>query len=280
MRLIRLLNVGRQRLQLLPVTTTKNQYRTINTTTSEKKRPQQQPTAIVLLSGGLDSATTLALAISEGHTVITLSFDYGQRHRHELQAASIVSTTLGAADHRVARVDPQVFGNSHSLSVTPETIPVPKSDSFTQSATIPSTYVPARNILFLSYGLALAESLSAKDIFIGANAVDYSGYPDCRPEFFKAFQQVIDVGTKAGVELNGEGPVVRAPLLHWSKRDIIRKGLELGVDFSMTHSCYDPGLNGKPCTRCDSCILRADAFTQLGFTVDPVVEKFQPHSTT
>lgn len=229
--------------------------------------------AVVLLSGGLDSATTLAIALSEGLRVTTLSFDYRQRHRHELAAAAELAAAHGVTDHRVAQVDPGVFGGS---ALTDATIAVPKERSTGDMSikAIPVTYVPARNTLFLSYALALAESLAASYIYIGANAVDYSGYPDCRPEFFRVFQKLADVGTKAGVE-HAAAPRIQAPLLHLSKKQIIERGLELGVDYGLTHSCYDPGPLGQPCTRCDSCILRAAAFTELGFTLDPVVERFQ-----
>lgn len=294
--------------------------------------------AVILLSGGLDSATVLAMALSEGYRVTTLSFDYGQRHRHELAAAAQLSERLGVSDHRLASVDSSIFYGATSLtlnnagllsvpkknrrhgdlssdtnlndvinsnnnsvnniematilptttttSTLNNTIPTTTTSTSSSSSspttgadhheiTIPSTYVPARNTLFLSYALALAESVDASNIFIGANAVDYSGYPDCRPEFFRAFQRVADLGTKKGVTHNQHAPVVRVPLLHWSKREIIETGLRLGLDYAYTHSCYDPGPDGRPCTLCDACILRADAFAQLGFAVDPVVERFQ-----
>lgn len=232
--------------------------------------------AVVLLSGGLDSATTLAIALSEGLRVTTLSFDYQQRHRHELTAAAEVAASHGVRDHRVAHVDAGVFTGS---ALTDVRLSVPKARTSDNMATgsIPVTYVPARNTLFLSYALALAESLHASDIYIGANAVDYSGYPDCRPEFFRVFQKLADVGTKAGVE-RAAAPRIRAPLLHYTKKQIIERGLELGVDYALTHSCYDPGHAGQPCAQCDSCILRAEAFTQLGFAMDPVVERFQRDS--
>lgn len=228
--------------------------------------------AVVLLSGGLDSATALAMAISEGFRVHTLAFDYQQRHRHELSAAKRIASYLGAVDHRVAQVDVGVFGGS---ALTDKALHVPKGRSTSEMlGKIPITYVPARNTLFLSYGLALAESIGASEIYIGANAIDYSGYPDCRAEFFQSFQQVADIGTKAGVEGKG-APRIRVPLLHWTKKEIISKGLELGVDYGMTHSCYDPtNSEGKPCGECDSCILRAEAFTGLGFKMDPAMEAF------
>lgn len=228
-------------------------------------------TAVVLLSGGLDSATALAIAHSQGFETHTLAFDYCQRHRHELQAAAQISEVLGSKDHRVAKINAQIFSGS---ALTDDAIVIPKHRSSDEMGThIPVTYVPARNTIFLSYALALAESMGASDIFIGANAVDYSGYPDCRPEFFRQFQQLADVGTRAGVE-RGDAPQVRTPLLHWTKKEIIECGLQLGVDYGMTHSCYDPGVNGRPCGGCDSCILRAEAFLQLGFRMDPAMERF------
>lgn len=232
-----------------------------------------QRSAIVLLSGGLDSATALAIAIAEGFHAHTLSFNYNQRHQHELHAAAQIASKLGVAQHRVASVDVGVFGGS-ALTDRELTVPKARLKTDMSNGCIPITYVPARNTLFLSYGLALAESVGATDIYIGANAVDYSGYPDCRPEFFQSFQQLADVGTKAGVERNA-APRIRAPLLHWTKRQIIEKGLELGVDYSMTHSCYDPAANGRPCGSCDSCILRAEAFTELGFKMDPAIEAYE-----
>lgn len=231
---------------------------------------QVAKSAVVLLSGGLDSATAMAVAREQGYQLHALSFDYHQRHRYELQAATRVANSLGAASHRIATLDVGLFAGS---ALTDTTIHVPKMRSIQDmSSHIPNTYVPARNILFLSYALAIAESINAQAIFIGANAVDYSGYPDCRPEFFDAFQKTAQLGTKVGVQ--GAAPVVRAPLLHWSKRRIIETGLELGVDFGITHSCYDPERSGRPCGRCDSCILRAGAFTELGFAADPAVERF------
>lgn len=215
----------------------------------------------------------MALARDDGFLVHALSFDYGQRHRHELGAAAEIAEALGAVDHRVARVDVSLFGGS---ALTDLTVPVPKGRHAADMASgvIPTTYVPARNTLFLSYGLALAESIGACDIYIGANAVDYSGYPDCRPEYFKQFQALADLATKAGVE-RGEAPQIRAPLLHWTKLQIISRGLSLGVDFGMTHSCYDPDVTtGRPCGSCDSCILRAEAFTELGFPVDPAIARY------
>lgn len=226
--------------------------------------------AVVLLSGGLDSATALAIAHAEGFRTYTLCFDYGQRHRHEILAAERIAKHLGAYQHHIAKVDVNVFQGS---ALTTASVEVPKlRTSDEMKGNIPVTYVPARNTLFLSYGLALAESVSASDIYIGANQVDYSGYPDCRAEFFHNFQRVADVGTKMGVE--GHAPKIRTPLLHCTKREIIERGLQLGVDYALTHSCYDPDTNGRPCGECDSCMLRAEAFTELGFPVDPALAYF------
>lgn len=256
-----------------------NLRRTLQAGCLQRRQPlstisiQSPKSAVVLLSGGLDSATALAIARSEGFRIHTLSFDYKQRHRHELAAAAKLAKALGSSDHRVASVDVSIFAGS---ALTDRMLAVPKARSSAEMAVgqIPVTYVPARNTLFLSYALALAESIGASEIYIGANAVDYSGYPDCRPEFFRAFQELAELGTRAGVEREG-APRIRAPLLHWTKRQIIEKGLQLGVDFGMTHSCYDPDVvTGKPCGACDSCILRAEAFTELGFAMDPAIERF------
>jgi 7-cyano-7-deazaguanine synthase len=228
--------------------------------------------AVVLLSGGLDSATVLALARAEGFRVRALSFDYGQRHRHELSCAAAIAAALGAHSHAVAQIDLRVFGGS---ALTDRSVAVPKNRVDMESS-IPSTYVPARNTIFLSYALALAETAGARDIFIGANAVDYSGYPDCRPEYFRAFEGVARLATKAAVEDPGMAPVIHTPLLHLRKKDIIAKGLALGVDFGMTSSCYDPDPEtGRPCEACDSCIIRSKAFAELGFDCDPAVSKFR-----
>jgi 7-cyano-7-deazaguanine synthase len=226
--------------------------------------------AIVLLSGGLDSATVLALAREEGFRVRALSFDYGQRHRHEISCAKTVAQSLGAYSHDLVRIDLRAIGGS---ALTDDSMVVPKNRHDTPSD-IPATYVPARNTIFLSYGLALAETVGAKDIFIGANAVDYSGYPDCRPEYFAAFQKMASLATRAAVEDPRAAASIRTPLLHWSKTQIIEKGLALGVDFGMTSSCYDPEPHsGKPCEACDSCLIRAKAFRVLGYDVDPAVAR-------
>src|SRR5262245_8538423 len=220
--------------------------------------------AVVLLSGGVDSTTTLSIAIEEGYEAYALSFDYGQRHQIETEAARRVANSLGAREHRIARIDLRVFGGS----ALTDDVAVPKQRSETEIAHgIPVTYVPARNTIFLAYALAWAEVISADDIFIGVNAIDYSGYPDCRPEFIRAFEKLANVGTKAGVE--GRRFHIHTPLIKLSKPDIIRKGLELGVDFSLTHSCYDPPLEGLACGECDSCLLRIKGFREAGVE-DPI----------
>lgn len=217
--------------------------------------------AVVLVSGGLDSATTLAVAISKGFETYALSFDYGQRHQVETEAAKRVATSLGAREHRIAQIDLRIFGGS---ALTDE-IAVPKNRAETTG--IPITYIPARNTIFLSYALAWSEVLGAADIFIGANAVDYSGYPDCRPAFITAFEELAAVATKAGVE--GTRFRIHAPLISMSKAAIIRKGAELGVDFSLTHSCYDPTADGLACGECDSCRIRLEGFRSAGLE-DPI----------
>ena len=208
--------------------------------------------AVVLVSGGLDSATCLAIARSEGFRCCALSFAYGQRHAAELQAAEHVARTLGAEQHRVMSIDLAAFGGS---ALTDPGIAVPEA----ASSGIPVTYVPARNTIFLSLALAWAEVLGAKDIFIGVNAVDYSGYPDCRPEFIAAFEQVANLATRAGVEDAGRMRI-RTPLIELSKAEIIRRGTALGVDFGATVSCYQADAAGRACGRCDSCRLRRDGF--------------------
>jgi 7-cyano-7-deazaguanine synthase len=219
----------------------------------------ESPLAVVLLSGGLDSATTLAWAISEGYQCHTISFNYGQRHAAEILAAEHLSRQLGGLSHRVVTIDLAQMGGS---ALTDASIPVPE----TESTGIPLTYVPARNTVFLSYSLALAEVLSARHIFIGVNAVDYSGYPDCRPEFIEAFEQMANLATKAGVE--GQSVKIHAPLQWLSKAEIIQTGLGLGVDFSQTVSCYQADEEGQACGLCDACRLRHDGFVQAG-VADP-----------
>ena len=213
---------------------------------------------MVLLSGGLDSATTLAICEQEGFTAHALSFHYGQRHAVEVIAAKRVAASLGAREHRIVEIDLRVFGGS---ALTDE-IDVPKNSDVKKTSGIPITYVPARNTIFLSYALAWCEALGAADIFIGVNAIDYSGYPDCRPAFIKAFEELAGVATKAGVE--GTRFRIHAPLISMSKSEIIRKGTELGVDFSLTHSCYDPVGDGLACGECDSCRLRLEGFRAAG----------------
>ncbi len=215
--------------------------------------------AVVLLSGGLDSATTLSLARADGFECYALSFIYGQRHAIEIEAAARLAKVLGAIEHRVATIDLGAFGGS---ALTDHSIAVPTS----ASSGIPITYVPARNTIFLSYALGWAEVLDANDIFVGVNAVDYSGYPDCRPEFVAAFEQLANLATKAGVE--GRRLHIHAPLIHLSKADIIGKGIAAGIDYSITVSCYQPDENGRACGRCDSCRLRRDGFVAAG-VADP-----------
>jgi 7-cyano-7-deazaguanine synthase len=220
--------------------------------------------AVVLLSGGLDSATVLAIARADGYEVHALSFRYGQRHEQELAAAETVAASLGAAEHRCAEIDLRAFGGS-ALTADLE---VPQARSETEMASgIPTTYVPARNTIFLSYALAWAEVLGATDIFIGANAIDYSGYPDCRPEFIRAFEALANLATRAGVE--GARFRVHAPLLTLSKAQIIERGILLGVDYSLTHSCYDPAPDGRACGLCDSCQWRLKGFREAGLN-DPI----------
>ncbi|MBW3565146.1 MAG: 7-cyano-7-deazaguanine synthase QueC [Acidobacteria bacterium] len=211
--------------------------------------------AIVLLSGGMDSATALALARSSGREVYTLSFDYGQRHAVELGLARSLSASQGAVEHQEIEIDLTVFGGS----ALTDAIEVPRNAADDEG--IPITYVPARNMIFLSIATAWAEVLDADEIWIGVNAVDYSGYPDCRPEFIEAFQSVIDVGTKSGIERSQ--PQVIAPLIEMSKAEIIETGTELGLDYSETSSCYDPDDDGA-CGECDACILRREGFEEAG----------------
>ena len=220
--------------------------------------------AIVLLSGGLDSATTLAIARSQGYETYALSFDYGQRHQRELDAAKKITESLGAKKHLIAKIDNQIFGGS---ALTGD-VDVPKSRSEKEIGTgIPVTYVPARNTIFLAHAVAWAESIGAGHIFIGANAIDYSGYPDCRPEYMALFETLANIGTKAGLE--GARMQIHAPLLKMSKADIVRKAVELNVDLTLTHSCYDPGPDGRACGECDSCRLRLKGFHEAGVR-DPI----------
>jgi len=216
--------------------------------------------AVCLLSGGLDSTTCLAWALRHGYEPYALSFDYGQRHRVELEAARKVAEAFGAAAHRTAKIDLRVFGHS----ALTDDIDVPKGRNEAQMGEgIPITYVPARNTIFLSFALAWAEVLEANDIVIGVNALDYSGYPDCRPEFIAAFETMANLATKTGVE--GRTRVkTHAPLIDLSKADIVRLAADLGVPFGLTHSCYDPDASGRPCGECDSCLLRSRGFREAG----------------
>lgn len=214
---------------------------------------------MILLSGGLDSATVLALARSQGYACHALTIVYGQRHAVEVEAAVRVAAQLGVASHRTLHLDLRAFGGS---ALTAD-LAVPKDrDEATMTAAIPVTYVPARNTVFLSLALALAETLGAFDLFVGVNAVDYSGYPDCRPEYLRAFEALANLATKAGVE--GGRYTIHAPLVHLPKAEIIRLGVSLGVDYSLTHSCYDPTPDGLACGRCDACLIRKTGFAAAG----------------
>ncbi|MGD0154800.1 MAG: 7-cyano-7-deazaguanine synthase QueC [Terracidiphilus sp.] len=223
--------------------------------------------AVVLLSGGLDSATVLAVAKREGYALFALSFSYGQRHAWELEAAKRVAASIGVAEHRIAAIDLRAFGGS---ALTAD-IPVPKGRATQEmSHGIPITYVPARNTIFLAYALAWAEVLGANDIFLGVNARDYSGYPDCRPEFIAAFEKMANLATKAGVE-GHKSLKIHTPLIALSKAEIIRLGRSMGVDYSLTSSCYDPSPTGVPCGQCDSCLLRQKGFRENGIE-DPLLK--------
>jgi 7-cyano-7-deazaguanine synthase len=223
-------------------------------TTSNKRK------AVVLLSGGLDSTTVLAIARSEGYDVYALTFRYGQRHEVEIDAARRISALFGAAEHVVAEIDLRAFGGS----ALTDNIEVPKNRAPEEMAEgIPVTYVPARNTIFLSFALAWAEVLGASDIFIGVNALDYSGYPDCRPEYIEAFQRMADLATKAGVE-GRQKLSIHTPLINLSKAQIVKKGIELGVDYSLTVTCYDPTNDGAACGQCDACLLRLKGFSESG----------------
>ena len=236
--------------------------RSAPSTIADKTLPARP--AVILLSGGLDSTTTLAFAASKGFDCHALTFRYGQRHLRELEAAQRVADWAGVASRTVVSFDLGIFGGS---ALTTDT-PVPKDRSPGElGAGIPSTYVPARNTIFLSFALAHAEVLGSTDIFIGVNAVDYSGYPDCRPEYIQAFERMATLATRAGVE--GAPMKIHTPLLHLSKAEIIRLGMELGVDYALTSSCYDPDASNRACGRCDACALRLQGFAQAGIA-DPV----------
>jgi 7-cyano-7-deazaguanine synthase len=221
--------------------------------------------AIVLCSGGVDSTTSLAIARAEGYNLYALSFDYGQRHRIELEGARVITQCFGVKDHRIIQIDLRQLGGSALTS----DLPVPKDRSGAQMGHgIPVTYVPARNTIFLSFALAWAEVMGAEAIFIGVNVLDYSGYPDCRPEYIKAFERLAHLATKAGVEKKIRLKI-KTPLIDMTKAQIIQKGHQLGVPFHLTHSCYDPTTEGKACGRCDSCILRKKGFEEAGLK-DPI----------
>jgi 7-cyano-7-deazaguanine synthase len=220
------------------------------------KNPSKKK-AVILLSGGLDSTTVLAIAKSKGFKLYALTLDYGQRHQRELLSAKKAAKYFGAVEHKVIETDLRRFGGS----ALTDNIKIPQNEN-PKSKKIPSTYVPARNTIFLSYALAWAEVLKSHDIFIGVNAVDYSGYPDCRPEYIKAYQKMADLATKESVE--GKKIKIHTPLINMSKSEIIKKGLKLGVDYSITHSCYNPSRNGIACGICDSCILRRKGFKEAG----------------
>ena len=230
----------------------------------------EQKNAVVLLSGGLDSATALAIAKTEGFRTYALSFRYGQRHSVELEAASRIAESMGTAQHVIADIDLRLFGGS---SLTAE-IDVPKGRIHSEIGEgIPETYVPARNTIFLSFALAWAEVLEASDIYIGVNAMDYSGYPDCRPEYIAVYEQMANLATKAGVE-GDQKLCIHTPLISLTKAEIIQKGTALGIDYALTSSCYDPNTEGEPCGECDSCQLRAKGFTEAGVP-DPLIQRFR-----
>lgn len=226
--------------------------------------------AVLLLSGGLDSATTLALAKAQGYDVYTLSFRYGQRHLVELESAKLMAKAMGVVEHNIVDMDLRQFGGS---ALTADNIHVPKKSLSNQGGdSIPVTYVPARNTIFLSFALAWAEVLQASDIFIGVNALDYSGYPDCRPEYINAYERMANLATKAAVE-GRQHLKIHTPLIQLSKAEIIRKGIQLGVDYGLTSSCYDPASDGRPCGQCDACQLRAKGFAEAD-VADPLLMKF------
>jgi 7-cyano-7-deazaguanine synthase len=225
-----------------------------------------KPTAVLLLSGGMDSATTGAIASDQGFDLVAVSFRYGQRHAVELEAARKVARLLGVSRHLILDIDLRAIGGSALTG----NLAVPKDTPLEViGERIPSTYVPARNTIFLSFALGVAEVMGASDIFIGANALDYSGYPDCRPEYFRAFQSMANLATRAGVE-EGRSVTIHTPLIQLTKREIIQKGLSLGLDYSITVSCYDPSPQGAACGRCDACQLRVKGFRELGME-DPAI---------
>lgn len=235
---------------------------------SQCDSPARGTPAVVLLSGGLDSTTTLAIAKSQGFELYALSFRYGQRHLVELQSARQVALQMGVREHTVLDIDLRKFGGS----ALTDDIAVPKGNA-PSAGGIPITYVPARNTVFLSLALAWAETLGSQDLFIGVNALDYSGYPDCRPEYIAAFERMANLATRAAIE-SGQHLTIHTPLIQLSKAQIIARGLELGVDYASTSSCYDPAEDGRPCGECDSCQLRRKGFAELGFA-DPLLQRFE-----
>jgi 7-cyano-7-deazaguanine synthase len=242
--------------------------RIINDIMNAKMNKKTNKKAVILLSGGIDSATTLAIAGEMGFELYALSFDYGQRHKIELQAARLIAKHFGVIGYNTVNIDLRLFGHS----ALTDDIDVPKSRSVKEMAKdIPITYVPARNTIFLSFALAWAEVLESNDIFIGVNALDYSGYPDCRPEFIEAYERMANLATKAGVE-GKQKLIIHTPLIRLTKAQIIQKGSELGVNLSLTHSCYDPAANGAACGECDSCLLRLKGFKEAGIP-DPTTYK-------
>jgi 7-cyano-7-deazaguanine synthase len=227
---------------------------------------ESKPRAVVLLSGGLDSTTTLAIALQEGYAVYAMTFRYGQRHAIEIEAARRVAARMGVAEHVIVNIDLRAFGGSALTS----DLAVPKDRPLEEMGHgIPITYVPARNTIFLSFALAWSEVLGASDIYLGVNALDYSGYPDCRPEYIEAYQKMANRATRAGVE-GRQRLVIHTPLIHLSKAQIVQRGLELGVDYSLTTSCYDPQTDGRACGRCDACLLRLKGFAECGIA-DPAL---------
>lgn len=229
--------------------------------------------AIVLASGGLDSTTIMAIVNYKGYDIYALSFDYGQRHKIELEAAKKVAKYFDAKKHLILHIELDTIGGS---ALTEDIIlPQEKNLKEISSSGVPTTYVPARNIIFLSYALAWAEVLGSTNIFIGVNAIDFSNYPDCRPEFVESFQKTANLATKAGME--GKKIQIHAPLMHMTKGEIIKKGISLGIDYSMTHSCYNPGKDGLPCGRCDSCLLRKKGFEEAGVK-DPLLTRTNSYS--
>jgi 7-cyano-7-deazaguanine synthase len=232
---------------------------------SRKIMEIEKKKAVVLLSGGLDSSTVLAIARSEGYELYALSFSYGQRHVVELEAAKRVAASMGVEQHRIAQIDLRIFGGS----ALTDDIAVPKGREMDEMGHgIPITYVPARNTIFLSFALAWAEVLGSSDVFIGVNALDYSGYPDCRPEFIEAYEKMANLATKAGVE-GRQRLKIHTPLMELTKAQIIARGIELGVNYGLTSSCYDPSASGEPCGQCDSCLLRQRGFSENGLK-DPL----------